>query len=139
VTDNAFAGKLEKPSNAELAEQLSAAQTLWDELLAGLRADGRTLTPEWNSYSPKAGWSLRLKHRDRVIVYLSPRRGGFIASFALGDRAVAAARNSGLPPHVIRTINEAKRYAEGTAVRIDVKGPKDVLVVQKLAAVKLQN
>ena len=139
MTGNAFIGRLEKPSDEELVEQLSAAKKLWDGLLAGLRTDDQTLTQEWNSYSPKAGWSLRVKHRDRIIVYLSPGRGSFMASFALGDRAVAAARTCGLPRQAIQIINEAKRYAEGTAVRIDVKGSKDVLIVRKLATVKREN
>jgi uncharacterized protein (UPF0218 family) len=40
---------------------------------------------------------------------------------------------------VIRIIDSAKRYAEGTGVRIDVNGPEDIAVVEKLAAIKLAN
>jgi hypothetical protein len=58
-------------------------------------------------------------------------------SFALGDKAVAAARQSGLPQSVIEMINEAKRYAEGTAVRIEIKQAKDIEIVKQLAAIKL--
>ena len=61
------------------------------------------------------------------------------ASFALGDKAVAAARASGLPKRVVKIIDEAKKYAEGTAVRIDVNGPEDVAVVKTLAAIKLDH
>jgi hypothetical protein len=134
---NAFIGKPQKPTDAELAAALGAAKALWDQLLAGL-ADEHSLTVrEWNSYSRKAGWSLRLKHKDRNILYLSPREGCFFASFALGDKAVAAARQSDLPQSVIKIINEAKRYAEGTGVRIEVKKPKDLETVTKLAGIKL--
>jgi uncharacterized protein DUF3788 len=80
---------------------------------------------------------LQLKKRN--IVYLGPRQGYFVAAFALGDRAVAAARNSGLPPEVMRNINESKRYAEGTAIRIDVKKRADVNVVKMLAKTKIEN
>jgi len=59
--------------------------------------------------------------------------------FALGDKAVQAACQSRLPQQVIMIINEAKRYAEGTAVRIDVKKPKDVDIVKRLTAIKLDN
>jgi hypothetical protein len=57
--------------------------------------------------------------------------------FALGDKAVEAARQSRLPPSVIKTINEAKRYAEGTGVRMEMKKPKDIEIVKQLAAIKL--
>jgi hypothetical protein len=36
-------------------------------------------------------------------------------------------------------LDEAKRYVEGTGVRIEVKGPKDIAIVKKLTAIKLQN
>jgi hypothetical protein len=52
---------------------------------------------------------------------------------------VKAARQRGLPQKVLKIIDQAKRYAEGTAVRIDVKGPADVAVVKKPAAAKLEN
>jgi hypothetical protein len=87
----------------------------------------------------KAGWALKLKKQDRVIVYLSPRRGWLLASFALGDKAVKAAKASDLPKPVLKLISEAKKYAEGTAVRIEVKSAKDGEVVRKLAKVKVEN
>ncbi len=117
---------------------LGPAKVFWDQLVAEL-AGKHKLTREWNSYSVKAGWSLRLKREVRNIVYLSPSQGGFMASFALGDKAVQAARTSDLPERVVKLIAGAKKYAEGTAVRIAVKGPEDLAAVKKLAQIKLEN
>ncbi len=136
---NAFIGKPEKPTDAELAAVLGPSKALWDRLLADLADEHGIAVQEWNSYSSKAGWSLRLKRQKRTILYLTPCQGSFRAAFALGDKAVEAARGSGLPRRVIRVIDEAKRYAEGTGVRIDVGGPRDIAIVEKLAAVKLEN
>ena len=72
-------------------------------------------------------------------MYLSPSRGCFMASFALGDRAMQAARSIKLPQSAIRILSEARRYAEGTAVRIEVHAAKDVAIVKKLAVIKLAN
>ena len=58
-----------------------------------------------------------------------------MASFALGDKAVKAARQSALPERVIKTIDEAN--GGGTPVRLDVKGSKDITIVRKHAAIKL--
>jgi hypothetical protein len=58
-------------------------------------------------------------------------------SFTLGDKAMQAARQSGLPQNVIKIINEARRYAEGTGIRIEMKKPKDIEIAKKLAAIKL--
>ena len=136
---NAFIGKTQKPSDKEVSTELGSAKKSWDQLVTNLAEEHGIDTQEWNSYSKKAGWSLRLKHKDRIIVYLSPHRGCFTASFALGDKAVAAAKRSGVSPQVINIIDEAKRYAEGTAVRIEVKDAKDVTSVIQIAIAKLEN
>jgi len=136
---NAFIGKPKPPSESELDAELGPGIKLWNELAATLKKEFGVNIQEWNSYSRKAGWSLRLKRKDRNIVYLSPHRGCFTASFALGDKALRAARDSGLPASVAQIINEAKKYAEGTAVRITVKAAKDIEVVKKLAIAKLEN
>ena len=99
-----------------------------------LKLDGE----EWDSYSVKAGWSLRLQLKKRNIVYLSPRTGWFLASFALGDRRSPSTQRT-LPLGVLKIIDEAKRYAEGTAVRIEVHNSKDVNVVKTLAKIKIEN
>jgi hypothetical protein len=138
VLTNAFVGKPKPPTESELKAELGASKALWDELVDDLAKEHK-LACEWNCYSKKAGWSLRLKRGERHIVYLSPVRGGFRASFALGDKAVQAALASGLPKPVIKLINEAKRYAEGTAVRIDVQAPADLEIVKKLTSVKLDH
>jgi hypothetical protein len=135
---NAFIGKVQQPTDEELAAELGPAKLLWDKLLidlAKLHIDGE----EWNSYSRKAGWALRVKRETRTILYLSPARGCFMASFALGKKALQTARKSGLPEPAIKMIDAAKRYAEGTAVRIEVHAAKDLAVVKKLAVAKLEN
>jgi hypothetical protein len=135
---NAFIGKPEKPSDDELTAELGLARVLWDQLIARLAAESNIVVQEWNSYSPKAGWALRLKVKNRNILYLSPCRGGFRAALVLGDRAVEAARQSALPRKVAAIVEQGKRYPEGTAVRMDVTGAKDIAAIVKLASIKLQ-
>ncbi len=136
---NAFAGQAKRPTERELASVLGRADGLWRELIADLKRDLLLDGEEWNTYSIKAGWSLRLQLKKRNIVYLGPRSGFFLASFILGDKAVAAARKSRLPRSVLKIIDEAKRYAEGTGVRIEVHEAEDANVVKTLAKIKVEN
>ena len=138
---NAFVGRTAKPADSDLAAALGAGKVLglWNGLLADLERDLGIDVREWHSYSPKAGWALRLIRNKRTIVYLSPARGYFLASFALGGKAIEAAKKSRLPGPVLKIIDEAKQYVEGTAVRIEVKAAADVEAVKTLAAVKLKN
>jgi hypothetical protein len=136
---NAFIGKSETPTDDDLAGALGPAKVVWDRLLAELADECDLVAREWNSYSRKAGWSLRLKRGERNIIYLSPGRDCFAASFALGDKAIRAAREARLSKPVLHIIAQAKRYAEGTAVRLEAKSLKDLPSIKKLVALKLAN
>lgn len=136
---NAFVGKSKPPTDTELSAALGGSRRLWNRLLAELAADLKLATKEWHTHSLKAGWSLRVKRKDRTIIYLAPMHGCFRASFALSDKAVQAAKDSRLPKPVLKMLDTAKRYAEGTALRIEVNRPEDIAVVKKLAKAKLEN
>lgn len=137
--ENPFAGQAQKPTEKGLAAVLGTSLPLCQELIDDLKRDLRIDTAEWHSAGMKYGWSLRLQLKKRNIVYLGPRDGWFMAAFALGDKAIAACRNANLPPRVLKTISEAKRYPEGTAVRIEVRTPEDAAVVKALAKIKIEN
>ncbi len=65
------------------------------------------------------GWSLRVLHKDRVIV--------------------AASRAAKLAAPVLRIIDAAPRYAEGPGVRIPVRGSRQLATVARLAQIKREN
>ena len=135
---NAFVGKTTLPTSAEVFAALGSTAEEWKQLVDWLAAHG-VVDQEWKSSSAKYGWSLRLKVKKRNILYLSPCDGCFRVGFALGDRAVAAARESGLPKAIVKLLDEAPRYAEGTGLRLMVKGPEDLAAIRKLALIKLAN
>ena len=136
---NAFIGRVEMPTDADLAKVLGPVKPVWDGLLADLAAKHGVTVQEWTSYSLKAGWSLRLKRGKRTIVWMAPCEGCFRVAFVLGDKALLAARQSGLSARTLRALDQAQRYPEGTGVRLLVEGPKDIPAVKKLAVVKLEN
>jgi hypothetical protein len=135
LSPNAFIGSTLPPTDAELSAALGRARVLWDELLAALALP----VQEWHSYSPKAGWSLKLKLKKRTIVYLAPCVGRFRVAFTLGAKAIEATHRVRLSKTVRKIISEAPKYPEGTGVRMEITGRKDLAAVKKLAAVKLAN
>ena len=139
MSPNAFIGKAEKPTDGDLAAALGPARATWDRLLADLDREHGANIHEWNCYSPKAGWSLRVKRKERTIVWLAPCPGSFRVAFILGDKAVRAAQQAKLPKSVLQRIDEAKKYAEGRGIRLEPKTPKDIETVKKLAVIKLAN
>jgi hypothetical protein len=137
-TPNAFIGIKTLPVPEEVFAALGTTAEEWKQLVDWLATQG-VVDQEWKSSSVKYGWSLRIKLKKRTIIYLGPCAGCFRASFVLGDRAVAAARQSDLPKAVLKLLDEAPRYAEGTGLRVMVKSAKDLAAIQKLALIKLAN
>ncbi len=136
---NAFIGKTHEPTAEELSAALGPTSTLWHQLVDSLAHEQGVTDQEWYSLKPKYGWSLLLKLKKRRILYLGPCAGCFRASFVLGDRAVSAARVSGLPKPVLKLLEGAPRYAEGTGLRLVVKSAKDLPAIRRLAQIKLAN
>ena len=132
-----FADRAHQPDDEELASALAATAGLWNELRHAIGARFAPVSATWGFSSKSTGWGLRLADATRTILYLTPRDGDFLASFALGERAVKAARESGLSPAVLDAIDAAPRYAEGRGVRLAVRTAGDVREVMRLAEIKM--
>jgi len=138
----AFTGFYEKtkvPTEKELAEALGPAIGLWHKLRKSVAQEFPPLAEEWVFGGQKYGWSLRLKQKKRAILYMKPLAGHFLASFALGEKAVRAAQRSDLAASVLKLIDEAPKYAEGRGMRMEVRAAKDVRAALNLARVKMAN
>ena len=70
---------------------------------------------------------------------MTPVKGFFYVGFALGQKAVDAAHESDLPQSVLDLIDGSQKYAEGRAVRIEVRDKEDLRHVVGVAAAKMAN
>jgi hypothetical protein len=71
---NAFIGKTQRPTSEEITKALGPSAETWNQLVNWLTREHRVVLEEWKSISPKYGWSLRLKLKERTIVHLPPLR-----------------------------------------------------------------
>lgn len=136
---SAFDDKTQEPRKPELDSVLGDASGTWDQLVCRLRSAFEPLSEDWVFSGKKWGWALRLKHKRRAVVYLTPSEGVFYAGFALGKKAVDAAHSSDLPQDILRTIDGAQEYAEGRAVRLEVHTSEDVGNVVGVTEIKMAN
>ena len=134
---SAFDNKSTRPSEAALKAVLGPTGDLWNEVKGLIASRWGPTAEDWGFSSKKAGWSFRIKHKKRTVLYMIPCDGHFQVAFVLGDRAVAAARHSGLPEHILDLINSAKRYVEGTGFRFEVRKQDDLRTVETLATIKM--
>jgi hypothetical protein len=136
---SAFDDKSRPPKEADLATTLGKTLAHWKQLRELIEARFAPLSQDWGFSSKSTGWGLRLKQEKRTVLYMTPREGHFLASFALGEKAVKAAHESALPASILEVIDSAPKYAEGRGVRLVVKSARDVRNVERLAVIKMAN
>lgn len=128
---------LRSPESEDLALLLGSAVEHWYRLIASVTQEHEPVCELWHFGGSKNGWILRLKRKERIILYMIPQAGGFLVAFVLGERAVERAFAAPLPATVRDLIDEAPRYAEGRGFRMPIRGDEDIRAVLQLAAAKM--
>jgi hypothetical protein len=136
---SAFDDKNHSPTDESLRKVLAGTADIWPALVRDLQEQFGPLTEEWKFSGKAYGWGFRLKEKKRALIYMTPCDGYLIASFALGERACAAARHAGLSPEVLQIIEDAPKYAEGRGVRVPVRSEEDAAQIKILAGIKAAN
>jgi hypothetical protein len=136
---SAFDDKSKPPTPQSIKKVLGKSAIHWEDLVRFLASEYKPLTEKWGFAGKDWGWALRLIQKKRTILYMTPSRGHFLVGFALGEKAVKAAHASSLPGSILDLIDGAPKYAEGRAVRIEVRSKKAREAIKILASIKMAN
>jgi hypothetical protein len=134
---SAFEDKSHQPSSDGVRQVLGKSSVWWDEIVSHVTRTHPPITELWNHAGANYGWSLRLKQKDRVVLYLTPQQGSFLAGVVLGEKAAQAAHDEGASAAVLAAIDGAPKYAEGRGIRLPVSNAEDVATVQELVRLKM--
>jgi len=134
-----FEDKDTRPDDKMLAKALGKSNRLWQEIKKNLKVEYGELIEDWKFYGVKSGWILKTLRKKRNLFFFVPLEGSFQISFVFGDKAVAAAQKSELPQELITELKNARKYAEGRGLRIDVKNSADVEHIKTLVEIKVNN
>lgn len=134
-----FLDKSKRPGEHDLSEVLGDTKQLWDQVKTYVKETVPDIIEDWKHYGKNSGWTMKLLKKKRNLFFSYPGQGHFTVVFVFGDKAVQAVENSSLPPDIIKTLKEAKKYAEGRGLPVTVKTRDDVEVVKKLITIKIAN
>lgn len=126
-----------EPQAHDLAALLGPVAELWATLIAAIAETHSPAAEVWNFSGAKTGWTLRLKRKERVILYLIPQAGSFLVGLVLGERAYQVVRALDVPPSVREIFDAAPRYAEGRGFRVPVASDEDMRAIVQLVAAKM--
>src|SRR5688572_4140410 len=116
-----FTEKTVKPDNFELKNSLGDTFKYWQSISGSVKKLEPNTIGEWHYSGTKFGWHFRIKDKKRVVVYLLPRKDFFKTAFVFGKKATEKILKSDLDQNIKTQLQNAKDYAEGRGIRIDVK------------------
>ena len=129
-----FLAKAPEPTSRAVASALGRTAPLFAELER--MSDG--FRRDWN-HAKSSGWMLKIHDRKKALAYVVPLAGSFRVSLTVrpGERRSLLDDPSLAPVH--DALRDAKKYAEGYALRFDVTdresfGPCATLIERVIAA-----
>lgn len=127
------------PDDSILSDALGASYKTWTALKASIAKEHGETREEWKYYNAKSGWVLKLLLKKRNLFFMIPGGKFFTLGFLFGDRGVDAICHSSLPPSMVREIKEARRYAEGRGLRVEVRNRSALRHALELVAIKVKS
>lgn len=137
MVENLFLDREQKATDEMLSDFLGKSFLHWIELKELLHAEHADIREEWKYYGKKYGWSMKMLLKKKNLFFFVPQNNFFIIGYIFGDKAVAQIQKSKLPQKIINELVEARKYAEGRGIRIQVKSKKDINNVLELVKSKI--
>lgn len=137
IAPGVFLDRATVPDAPAVDAAIGSAAPRWRSLRAALATAYPPLTEEWSFGGRRYGWSLRLRQRDRPVVYLTPLAGRFRASLALPERTMEAALAASLPADIRTIVAAAPSYPEGRAIRVEVTSDEEAEGILTLARIRM--
>ncbi len=134
-----FQDKTITPTDNDLVEKLDSTYNLWIQLQNFVLSKYPDGLSEWNYPGKKYGWSFRIKDKKRAIIYFLPRDKYFKVAFVFGQKAIDIVLASDIIPEIKTELMQARKYAEGRGIRIDIINNSRIPDIKKLIEIKLAN
>lgn len=134
-----FTDKNLKPTVDDLENGMGNTYHIWKDIEDFTKSKYENAICEWNFSGEKFGWSYRIKDNKRVLIYLLPRDQFFKTAFVFGEKALAQIFESDVSDTIKTELYDAKKYAEGKGIRIEVRNLSDMKDIQKLVIFKISN
>lgn len=134
-----FTEKASQPTEEALFDALGDLYPLWKTINDHCINLYPEATANWHYSGDKNGWSYRMSDKKRVLIYLLPRDGFFKTAFVFGQKAMNEIEISNIAESIKLELRQAKVYAEGRGIRLEVKDNNILKDIQQLIAIKIQN
>jgi len=94
---------------------------------------------EWKYYGKKLGWTLKKFYKNRNLFFIGIYKGYFKIAFVFGERAAQNVYDSGISSVLKKELSEARQYAEGRGISINVDNDGTLDDIKELIRIKVRN
>lgn len=134
-----FTDKNKEPAENDLKKALSHTYATWKSLCEYVLKSFPDAVVRWNFSGVKYGWSFRISDKKRVLLYLLPRDKFFRVAFVFGKKAMEEILKSDVDEHIKVELKNARPYAEGRGIRIEIRDKEQTHDIEKLIMIKIAN
>jgi hypothetical protein len=134
-----FTNKDAKPTVNDLEAALSDTYEIWQYLADFTKKQYPSATEDWYFSSEKYGWNFRVNDKKRALIYLLPRDKFFKIALSFGQKAYDKIMGSSISDSIKLELSNAKAYAEGRGIRIEVKDNSATNDLEELIRIKISN
>ncbi|MBW8359099.1 MAG: DUF3788 domain-containing protein [Weeksellaceae bacterium] len=132
-----FTDKNNEPTAHDLEQALGGSAQIWKNLEMFAKECAPKASAEWKFTGEKYGWSYRVKDNKRILIYLLPRDQYFKAAFVFGPKATVQVIDSTVSEAIKTELLDARSYAEGRGIRVDVRDISNFEDLKKLIVIKI--
>jgi hypothetical protein len=132
-----FDKKENVPTFEHLEEVLQESYKVFKQLTDYISDSYGDLSPCWKFYSPKYGWTLKMLLKKRNLFFITPDKEKFYIAFVFGDNAVEVVNQSQISERIKNDLNNARKYAEGRGVRLEIMDQSQLEDLKALADIKI--
>ena len=138
MAEQQFTIKNEPPNEVRIKEILKDKYLVLEDIRKFIRDNIGVTIEEWKYYGVKNGWVLKTFLKKRNLFFIGIYDICFRISFVFGDKAVQSVLESDISEELKKTLSEARKYAEGRGLSIEVFDSKNLEDIQKLIKIKVE-
>ena len=138
MAEKHFTIKNDPPNEVRIKEILKDKYLVLEAIRKFIRDNIGETIEEWKYYGVKNGWVLKTFLKKRNLFFIGIYDNCFRISFVFGDKAVQSVLESDISEELKKTLSEARKYAEGRGLSIEVFDRKHLEDIQKLIKIKVE-
>jgi len=137
MAKDVFTDKKKQPTDSDLKTKLGPSYALIERTISPMQSEFQGVSAAWK-FSKSSGWYVTYDKKKKRLFYLFPADGDFVFKIVFNDKCLKQIKGGSFPEFVMKMIENAKKYPEGTLCTFDRSNFKPDTILE-LLRIKINN